>query len=177
MKKIVWLSLFGMIVLSCSQNNKTEGVDSSIEVKEGEVSSKLSSNSKTAEELKVEAKEREVTRQKEEGDRLSKQSSMEITPSIFDFGDIPKEKPVSAVFKIKNTGDKPLIISDAEASCGCTVPRKPEEPILPGEEGELEATFTSTPNQAGTTINKTITITANIPGSTQLVTIRGKVAQ
>lgn len=175
MKKMIWLSIFVMIVLSCNQSDNTSKVDSNIKVKEGEVHSKLSSNSKSADELKEEAKERDEKRQDEEKERLSKQTKMEITPNLFDFGDIPKETPVATVFKIKNTGDKPLIVSNAKASCGCTVPRKPEDPILPGEEGELEVTFTSTPGQAGSSINKTITVTANIPGSTQIVSIRGNV--
>ncbi len=180
MKKVVGLFFFGMLLLSCNQNeNKgnVEKVDANIQVKDGKVQSKLSSNSKTAKELEVEAKEREAAQAKEEKERLAKQTTMKITPNMHDFGEIPKETPVSAVFEIENTGDKPLIVSNAKASCGCTVPRKPEDPILPGEKGELEVTFTSTPNQAGSSINKTVTVTANIPGSTQVVSIRGKVDQ
>lgn len=177
MKRMGWLSLFLIIVLSCNHNENTGGVDSKIQVKKGTVHSNLSSNSKSAEELKVEAKERHVKREAEEKERLDKQTKMEISPNLFDFGDIPKLTPVTTVFKIKNTGDKPLIVSDAKASCGCTVPRKPKDPISPGEVGELEVTFTSTPNQAGSTINKTITVTANIPGSTQMVSIKGKVGK
>ncbi|RFC55338.1 DUF1573 domain-containing protein [Brumimicrobium aurantiacum] len=100
---------------------------------------------------------------------------MEVTPSVYDFGSIPKETPVSTVFKIKNTGDKPLIINDAKASCGCTVPRKPEEPILPGEVGELEVTYKSNPGQAGAPMNKSVTISGNIPGAQKIVTIKGQV--
>lgn len=102
---------------------------------------------------------------------------MEIMPASHDFGMIPKGQPVSKVFTIKNTGDKPLTIEDAKASCGCTVPKRPEEPIMPGETGELEVTFTSKPNQAGQQISKNVTVTANIEGAKQVVTISGKVEE
>src|SRR5690554_2581493 len=100
---------------------------------------------------------------------------MEILPSVHDFGNIPKETSVSTVFKIKNTGDKPLIINDAKASCGCTVPKKPEEPILPGEEYELDVTVTANDGQKGTTINKTVTVSGNVPSSSQTVNVRAQV--
>lgn len=96
---------------------------------------------------------------------------------VHDFGLVPAVSENKHVFKFTNTGTEPLIIKDAKASCGCTIPKKPEEPIPPGGEGELEVVFKPKPTQAGTTVNKTVTVTANIPGGTTIVKIKADVAQ
>jgi hypothetical protein len=76
-----------------------------------------------------------------------------------DFGVIVKNSKVSHEFKIKNVGENPLKIEKVKASCGCTVPEWPQEPIPVGETGIIKVTF----NSAGKTgvQNKAITITAN----------------
>lgn len=161
-----------LAVASC----ESEGVvDADIEVKEGEKRSKLAADTENVEELKKAAEERRKKREQEQEERRANQTTMEVTPLVHDFGTVDKETPVSTVFTVKNTGDKPLTINDAQASCGCTVPRKPEEPILPGETGEVEVTFTSKPGQEGKPFSKAVTLTANIPGSTKRVTIKGNV--
>jgi predicted small secreted protein len=172
MKKLSWLFLALFVITSCNTN---ESADSDIDVKQGERRSKLSSGSESAKELEAKAKKNQEAQEKKREERLANQTTMKITPNEFDFDDIPKGSPVSTVFTIKNTGDTPLTVNDAKASCGCTVPRKPEEPILPGEESDLEVTFTSKPNQAGSPINKKVTVTANIPGATKVVHIKGQV--
>ena len=58
-----------------------------------------------------------------------------------DFGKIKQNVPVTYFFEIKNTGDKPLVVENASASCGCTVPEKPEKPIAPGETGKLKVQY------------------------------------
>ena len=58
------------------------------------------------------------------------------------FGTFPESSPkVTCVFKFTNTGDKLLVIHQAIASCGCTVPQYPKEPIKPGEGGEIIVTY------------------------------------
>ena len=59
----------------------------------------------------------------------------------FDFGTINEGDVVEHVFKFTNTSDKPLTISNARGSCGCTVPEWPREPIAPGEDGEIKVKF------------------------------------
>lgn len=169
MKKIIFsVAVFGLLT-ACGGNetvtsNSSEGTGSGFAASE-----------QSEAEIKAAAEKRKLEQEKREEELKATLTTMEILPERHDFGVIPKEKPVSKVFTIKNTGNNPLIINDAKASCGCTVPKKPEEPILPGETGELEVTFTSKPNQAGQQISKNVTITANIEGSTQRVTIAGKV--
>jgi len=173
MKKIIWSLSVLVLLFSCNSNDP----DVSLNVAEGEKRSKLAAGSQSEEDLKAAAAKRREEQEKLEKERRASQTTMEVTPNVHDFGVIEKETPVTTIFTVKNTGDNPLTINDAKASCGCTVPRKPEKPILPGETGELEVTFTSKPNQAGQNITKTVTITANIPGSTKTVTIKAKVKE
>lgn len=64
------------------------------------------------------------------------------------FGTITDGEIVRHAYKFKNAGNNPLIISNAVASCGCTVPSYPKKPIAPGEEGEIIVEFNST-NRVG----------------------------
>src|SRR5690606_37862902 len=93
----------------------------------------------------------------------------------FDFGEITEGEKVSYDFKFTNTGESPLIITSATATCGCTVPEYPKEPIAPGEEGVIKVVYNSA-NNLGMQ-NKVVTITANtIPEITQ-VNILGNVVK
>lgn len=76
----------------------------------------------------------------------------------FDFGKINKGEMVTHVFKFKNSGTAPLIIVDAKASCGCTVPQWTKDPVMPGESGDIEVKY----NGSGSgKIHKTVTVYAN----------------
>ena len=63
---------------------------------------------------------------------------------IYDFGVIEQGEKVTYDFKFTNTGKTPLIITDATATCGCTVPEIPKAPIKPGESGTIKVVFDST---------------------------------
>ena len=60
---------------------------------------------------------------------------------VIDFGKIKKDIPVEKDFTFTNTGNAPLIISSAHASCGCTTPVAPKDPIAPGQTGTIKAGF------------------------------------
>ncbi len=77
----------------------------------------------------------------------------------YNFGKVKEGEKVHYEFKFKNTGKTPLIISDATATCGCTVPEPPKEPILPGAEGVIKVVFDST-GKPGMQ-DKVITVTSN----------------
>lgn len=173
MKKIV-MSVFTLLLLSsCSTNETVELNPTSSE----NVSSNLASGNESEEELKRAAEKRNLENQARDQKMASSQTTLSFDVEEHDFGIIPKDTPVSKTFIVTNTGENPLIISDAKASCGCTVPKKPEEPIAPGETGEIEVTFTSKPGQEGTAINKTVTVTANIPNGTKTLVIKGNVTK
>jgi hypothetical protein len=86
---------------------------------------------------------------------------------VYDFGEINDGEKVTYDFKFKNIGNSPLIISSATATCGCTIPEYPKEPVAPGAEGLIRVVFNSA-GKAGMQ-NKIISITANtVPSLTEL---------
>ncbi|MGG9972636.1 DUF1573 domain-containing protein [Ferruginibacter sp. SUN002] len=100
-------------------------------------------------------------------------TTVQLIDSVFDFGTITEGEKVSFSFRFKNTGTKALVIEKTSASCGCTVPEKPEKPILPGEIGFIKAVFT--PSSAGHN-EKTIDVTANTKPDFPTLILTGEVA-
>jgi hypothetical protein len=89
------------------------------------------------------------------------------------FGVITQGEKVSYSFKFKNTGKAPLIISSANASCGCTVPEYTKDPVAPGDEGHINVTYNSD-GKAGME-SKTVTLIANTIPNTKVLTISAEV--
>jgi hypothetical protein len=77
----------------------------------------------------------------------------------YDFGKIKEGQKVHYDFKFTNTGKSPLIISNATATCGCTIPEWPKEPIKPGATGVIKVVFDST-GKSGMQ-DKVVTVTSN----------------
>lgn len=84
---------------------------------------------------------------------------MKFEETKYDFGKITQGEIVSHEFEFTNTGDGDLVISDAHASCGCTVPEFPKEPVKPGEKGHILVKFNSTGKEGRE--EKSVEITAN----------------
>ncbi|MCJ8166845.1 DUF1573 domain-containing protein [Pontibacter sp. E15-1] len=91
----------------------------------------------------------------------------------YDFGTIKQGDVVNHTFKFTNTGKSPLIIESATASCGCTVPQPPTEPIAPGESSQIEVKF----NSAGKMGQQypTVTVRANTQPNIVKVSLKGNV--
>ena len=70
-------------------------------------------------------------------------TTVQIIDSAFDFGKIAEGETVEYNYRFKNTGTKPLVISTTGASCGCTIPEKPDAPVKPGETGFIKVKFNS----------------------------------
>jgi hypothetical protein len=103
----------------------------------------------------------------------NKYSKIVFETNTFEFGKINQGEIVKHTFNFKNDSDEPLIISSAQASCGCTIPSYPKDPIAPGQEGKIDVQFNSTGKQG--VQNKSITITANtVPNITTLL-LKGEV--
>jgi len=82
-----------------------------------------------------------------------------------DFGKIREGDLLAVEFRFRNTGDKPLVIENVRPSCGCTVAEQSKEPIPPGGEGTIKASFNS---EGRTGVNhKTLFVTANTKGIQQ----------
>ncbi len=98
----------------------------------------------------------------------------EITFDIIshDFETLQKGDECSYEFKFKNTGKDPLILSNCQASCGCTTPSCPKEPILSGGTGVIKVKYDS--NRVGV-FTKTVTVTSNAKNGSVVLTIKGKI--
>lgn len=90
-----------------------------------------------------------------------------------DFGKVKAGDKVTYEFNFTNTGQSPLIISTATASCGCTVPEWPKAPVQPGQGGKIKVTFDSA-NKEGLQ-DKQITVTANTSPAQNVVHLVGEV--
>lgn len=77
------------------------------------------------------------------GDTSNYTSLQWIDPIDQELGKVQEGQVVEISWKFKNTGNKPLVIKNVSASCGCTVADKPEQPIAPGKEGTIKAKFDS----------------------------------
>lgn len=109
---------------------------------------------------------------KADKDQLPK---FEFKEKEHNFGKIMQGEKVSYSFRFKNAGKSDLIISNAKASCGCTVPEYPKKPLKPGEEGSILVTF-NTGNRKGMQ-NKSVTVTANTQPNHIVLRIKAKVLE
>ncbi|MGY8942586.1 MAG: DUF1573 domain-containing protein [Flavobacteriales bacterium] len=90
-----------------------------------------------------------------------------------DYGKIIKGSEGERTFVFTNIGDAPLMIQSIKSSCGCTVPKKPEAPIMPGEKGEIKVSY-DTKRIGG--FSKQITILSNAITARKIVKIKGFVS-
>ena len=70
-------------------------------------------------------------------------TTIALSQSNYDFGNIKKGDKVNHVYEITNTGKNPLVISEVKPGCGCTAPEFTKEPILPGQKGKITLSFDS----------------------------------
>ena len=98
---------------------------------------------------------------------------MNLAETEYNFGTIEQGDVVSHTFQFTNTGDEALIIQNAKGSCGCTVPKWPKDPILPGETGEIQVEFNSKGKKGNQ--NKKVTITANTNPAQTFIYLKGAV--
>jgi len=98
--------------------------------------------------------------------------SFSWTKTTHEFGEIRQKSPVSYEFEFTNNGQAPLVISDVEGSCGCTVTEYSKDPILPGKQGKIKATFDAA---AVGKFHKSIKVTANVEGGPEYLYLQGTV--
>ena len=94
--------------------------------------------------------------------------------TLFDFGQVKVNNPVTHEFSFVNAGDAPLVITSVQASCGCTVTKYSKDPISPGSSGFVTATYDAA--KVGV-FTKTVTVNANTDGGAVLLTIKGEVVK
>jgi hypothetical protein len=66
---------------------------------------------------------------------------IKMNTDTHNFGKIKQNVPVTYYFEIKNTSDRPVVVENTSASCGCTVPEKPTQPIMPGRSEKLKVVY------------------------------------
>ena len=100
-------------------------------------------------------------------------ASISLNQKIYDFGTVNEGDIVETVFKVTNTGKTDLVITNAQGSCGCTVPVWPKAPIKPGETGDVKVKFNTSgkPNRQ----QKTVTLTTNTESGREVLTLKGSV--
>lgn len=107
---------------------------------------------------------------------LSAQASgpmISFDTDTIDYGEITKGSDGVRTFTFENTGDAPLEIQGVRSSCGCTIPKKPEAPIAPGEKGEITVRYDT--NRVGV-FRKTITVNTNVSSNSIIaLKIKGNV--
>jgi len=91
---------------------------------------------------------------------------------VHDYGTLYKEGDGNCEFKFTNTGNEPLVLSTVRSSCGCTVPKWPREPILPGKNSVITVKYDT--RRIGT-INKRITVMSNAKTASVVLSIKGKI--
>lgn len=99
---------------------------------------------------------------------------MTFETEVIDYGKIELKADGVRVFKFTNTGKSPLIISNIKSTCGCTVPKAPEDPIMPGEEGTIEVKYDT--NRPGG-FSKMIIVTSNATEAVKRLRIKGIVVK
>lgn len=102
----------------------------------------------------------------------NKKAIITFEKTVIDYGTIDKGANGVKDFVFTNTGDAPLIISNVKSTCGCTIPKKPEKPILPGESDKIQVKYDT--KRVGF-IRKSITVTSNAANPNVILKITGQV--
>lgn len=105
--------------------------------------------------------------------KFTDSTTVQMIDSVYNFGKVTDGAKVEYSYRFRNTGKNPLIVSSAVASCGCTVPEKPEEPVKPGETGFLKVVFNSK-GRVGP-VHKDITVTSNAYPKFPVLQLTGEV--
>ena len=103
-----------------------------------------------------------------------KQAEIKFEVTTIDYGEVEFESDGKRVFKFKNVGTAPLIFKRISSSCGCTIPKKPEKPIEPGDFGEIEVEYDT--KRVGIFM-KAISVVSNSKNSSIVLRIKGEVLE
>ena len=100
------------------------------------------------------------------------QADIQFEETIIDYGKVEFESDGKRIFKFKNIGSAPLVFQRISSSCGCTIPKKPEKPIEPGETGEIEVEYDT--KRVGLFM-KAISVISNSKNPSTVLRIKGEV--
>ena len=100
-------------------------------------------------------------------------AGMVFVTETIDYGTVAYNSDGRREFVFTNNGNKPLIITNVQSTCGCTVPTYPKEPIAPGAKGVIGVKYDT--SRAGQAFTKTVTLTTNAAVPSKTLTIKGNV--
>ena len=101
-----------------------------------------------------------------------KLAEIKFTETVIDYGIIENGEDGNRTFVFKNTGNSPLVFTRIFSSCGCTIPKKPEKPVMPGESGEIQVSYDT--KRTGI-FQKAITVKSNAKTANVILRIKGEV--
>jgi hypothetical protein len=153
MKKIAIILCVGIFIISCNTNATDK------------INSNSNDNKETSEVKKISP---ELVFNDDTGG-----PEIKFDMEVWEFGEINEGDVIDTTFTFTNIGKEPLIISNAKAGCGCTVPQWPKEPIAPGETGKIAVKFNSKGKPGPQ--NKPVTLTMNTTPNTMKLRLVGKV--
>jgi hypothetical protein len=148
--RTTWFFISMLALVACTSTPKSDG----------EYVSPIVADELSEKELKESMAEFQREEEKRIAEEKKNTTSLEFETLSHDFGDVKAFSENTYKFKVKNTGNAPLVIENVSASCGCTTPHKPEKPIPPGGTDYIEVGFKSKEGQMNE-IKKTVTVTAN----------------
>jgi hypothetical protein len=154
MKKLLIPFLAISILVSCGEEKDQ------VTAQNGDAKSNVSADEDLTPAQRKKIKEDFEKEAKAQADLEASFTSMKFDKLVHDFGTVKADTDNFVEVIVTNTGNRPLIISDVSASCGCTMPKKPEAPIPPGQTDIIEVKFHSKPGQLGE-VSKTVSVTAN----------------
>ena len=164
MRKYFLLILLPAALFSCDVKRRDKLADDS----------KMDSLTVVRKQKEDSAKHAEEKAKQEEA--IKNSTTVQLIDSVYNFGTITEDEKVEFSYRFKNTGTNPLIVFDAHASCGCTIPEKPEKPILPGETGFFKVVFNSS-GKKNQHIDKDITVSSNVSPSFPVLHLTGEVKE
>ncbi len=103
-----------------------------------------------------------------------KKAEIKFEENLIDYGEIEYDSDGKRIFKFTNIGEAPLVFNRISSSCGCTVPKKPDQPIKPGESAEIEVEYDT--KRIGVFI-KAISVSSNAINSNVVLRIKGEVLE
>ena len=103
-----------------------------------------------------------------------KKAEIKFDENLIDYGEIEYNSDGKRTFKFTNIGEAPLVFNRISSSCGCTVPKKPEQPVKPGESAEIEVEYDT--KRIGVFI-KAISVSSNAVNSNVVLRIKGEVLE
>ncbi|GAB2814157.1 DUF1573 domain-containing protein [Ferruginibacter profundus] len=172
MTKNILFILVSVSLFSCDIKRKDKISDDS-NLDSVQMVQKMKEDSVELAKKRVEDSAKMAEQKKAQDEAMKSTTTVQLIDSVYNFGTITDGEKVEYSYRFKNTGSNPLVIFEAHASCGCTVPEKPEKPILPGETGFLKVVFNSSGKKDH--VEKEINVSSNVTPAFPVLKLMGDI--